>query len=70
MPPERFAIHHRDNRVTSLKHAHRGVVIGAVFYFAAVSAYCLYSYFTRRAELLAEIDHRFDGRRPRHFADE
>ena len=44
--------------MTSLKHAHRGVVIGALFYFAAVTAYCLYSYFTTRAELLAEIDHR------------
>ena len=29
-----------------------------MFYFAAVTAYCLYSYFTTRAELLAEIDHR------------
>ena len=45
-------------RVITLKHAHRGVAIGAGFYFVAVIGYCVYNYATTRAELLKEIDHR------------
>ena len=44
--------------VTTLKHAHRGVFIGAGFYFAAVIGYCVYNYAATRAELLKELDHR------------
>ena len=44
--------------MTTLKHAHRGVFIGAGFYFAAVIGYCVYNYATTRAELLKELDHR------------
>ena len=44
--------------MTTLKHAHRGVFIGAGFYFAAVIGYCVYNYAATRAELLKELDHR------------
>ena len=44
--------------MTTLKHAHRGVFIGAGFYFAAVIVYCVYNYAATRAELLKELDHR------------
>ena len=44
--------------MTTLKHAHRGIFIGAGFYFAAVIGYCVYNYAATRAELLKELDHR------------
>ena len=44
--------------MTTLKQAHRGVVIGAGLYFVAVFGYCAYNYAMTRAELLKELDHR------------
>ncbi|TDI36192.1 MAG: methyl-accepting chemotaxis protein [Acidobacteria bacterium] len=44
--------------MTTLKHAHRGVVIGAGLYLVAVFGYCAYNYATTRAGLLKELDHR------------
>ena len=45
-------------RLTTLKHAHRGVVIGAGVYLVAVFGYCAYNYATTRAEVRKELDHR------------
>ncbi len=45
-------------RLTTLKHAHRSVVIGAGVYLVAVFGYCAYNYATTRAEVRKELDHR------------